>query len=138
MRRGGFGTIEPFEQRQRFLRRSAAVDRVLEHPPRFVPFAALEGGDTGVQKLLRLTLAFGDGTARALDIRARPWVTAIEEEGAGPDVDRLVVLRREVMIEADQQELLDLRVAIRIRRWIVRVSSVAAKHVRHSNAGIIP
>src|SRR5439155_26846590 len=50
------------------------------------------------------------------------------------DVDGFLVLRREVMIQADEQELLDLRVAIvpgRRRRGAVRRSRVAAGRFGH-------
>jgi hypothetical protein len=58
-------------------------------------------------------------------------VVAIEEKGPGPDVDGLLVACGEVVIQADEQELLDLRVSILdvafgpgSRVW--RVSAVAA------------
>jgi len=47
-------------------------------------------------------------------------MAAIEKERARPDVDGLVVLSGEIMIEASEQELFDLRVAICIRRGIER------------------
>jgi hypothetical protein len=40
------------------------------------------------------------------------------------------------MIEADEQQLLDFRVAIGVRSAVVRVSSVATT-LRHRRAGII-
>jgi hypothetical protein len=39
-------------------------------------------------------------------------VASIEKEGAGPDVDGLLVLRGEVVVQTGEEELLDLRVAI--------------------------
>ena len=79
-----------------------------------------------MQQFLGLTLPLGDGAARALDVGTRARMAAIEKERTRPDVDRLIVLRRKVVIEADQQELFDLRVAIRAQRWIVRVRGIVA------------
>jgi hypothetical protein len=76
---------------------------------------------TVLQEFFGLSQPLGERAARPLDVRARPWMAAIQEEHAGPDVDRLIVLSRKVMIEADEQELLDLRVAIRLRHGILRV-----------------
>ena len=39
-------------------------------------------------------------------------MTPIQEQCARPDVDRLLVLRREVMIETNEQQLLDLEVPV--------------------------
>src|SRR2546430_3753244 len=50
-----------------------------------------------------------------LDIRARAGMAAIEEQRARPDVDGFLVTGGEVMIEAGEQELLDLRFAIRVQ-----------------------
>ena len=72
----------------------------------------MKGGDTGLQQLFRFALPFRQGRPRTLDVGARPGVVAIQEEGPGPDVDGLLVARAEVVVEADQQELLDLRVSI--------------------------
>ena len=41
-------------------------------------------------------------------------MTAVEEERAGPDVDRLVVLPGKVMVQPGEQQLLDLRFAFRL------------------------
>ena len=58
-------------------------------------------------------------------------MAAIEEQRTGPDVDRLFVLGREVMIQPEQQELLDLRVATRLRRAVERACGIGAKRIRH-------
>ena len=63
---------------------------------------------------------------RAVDVRARPRVTAIDEEGSRPDVDGELVSGGEVVIETEEQELLDLGLAIHCRRRIVGVSDVAS------------
>ena len=76
--------------------------------------------DAGLEQLLRLTLALGERAARAIDVGASPRVAAIEEQRARPDVDGLFVLRGEVVIEAGEQQLLDLRIAIAVGRAIER------------------
>ena len=59
-------------------------------------------------------------------------MTAVEEERAGPDVDRELVAGGEIVIEADEQELLDFCVAIRSRRDIrVSARSVGTKRIGH-------
>ena len=73
-----------------------------------------------MQQLLRFALALAERAARTLDVGAGAGVAAIEEERARPDVDGELVARGEIMVEADQEELLDLRVAIRRRRIVVR------------------
>ena len=106
--------------------------RRLQQPARLVAVAALERRDAGLQQLFGFALPLGQRAARPLDVRARPRVAAIEKQRARPDVDGLVVLGGEVVIEAGEQELLDLRVAIRIRRGVVRARAVGAKRIGHS------
>ena len=55
----------------------------------------------------------------------------IQEERAGPDVDRLFVPGPEVMIESRQQQLLDLGLTVRIRRWLAGARGVGTKRIRH-------
>ena len=55
----------------------------------------------------------------ALTSGASAGVAAVEKERAAPDVDRELVARGEIVVEADEQQLLDLRVAIR-RRVVLR------------------
>jgi hypothetical protein len=49
----------------------------------------------------------------------------VEEQRARPDVDGLLILRGELVVEADEKELLDLRVAIDGGRIVVRGRDVA-------------
>src|SRR5439155_15039906 len=100
--------IQALEKGQRIFRRRAGVDGGLQQAPRFLAVAAVEGRDAGLQQLLRLALPLGERAARALDVGARPRVAAIEKQRAGPHVDGLFVLRREVVIEAGEKKLLDL------------------------------
>ncbi len=79
-----------------------------------------------MQQLFGLALALGLRAARPLDVGPRSGVGAIEKQDAGPDVDRELVTIREVMIETDEQQLLDFRIAIRSRRGCVDVCDVAA------------
>ena len=93
---------------------------------RLVAFAAPERVDAVLQHLLGLALALGHRAARALDVRARAGMVPVEKQRTRPDVDRLLILRREIVIEADEEELLDLRVAIDGGHGIVRGRHVAA------------
>ena len=68
--------------------------------------------------------------ARSMYARALAWLR-IEEQGACPDVDRLLVLCGEVVVQTREQELLDLRIPIRSRRFLERMSWVVAKRFGH-------
>ena len=114
-RTGGFDrrrTIQALEDGERFVGRRAAVDGRLQQPARFLPFAALKRGDAAVQELLGLALALGERAAGPLDVGARTRMVAIQEERARPDVDGVLVAGGEIVVQTDQQQLLDLRVAI--------------------------
>ena len=65
-----------------------------------------------MQQRFGFALLLGLGAARALDVRARAIVVAIEEQDARPQVDGLVVVVGEVVVEAGEQELLDPRVPL--------------------------
>ena len=118
--------IQPLEHGERFFGRRAAVDRGLQQAARFVAVAAVERGDAVLQQLFGLALPLGQRAARPLDVGARAGMAAVEEQRARPDVDGELVLGGEVVIEADEQELLDLRVAIRSRRGVVARERVGA------------
>ena len=130
-RRSLFETVQPIEQRERLIGRRALQHGGLEQPSRFARFAAIERRDAVVQQLLGLALPLGQRAARPLDVGARARMAAIEEQRARPDVDRLFVLGGEVVIEAEQQQLLDLRIAIRVRRAVERAFGIGAKRIRH-------
>jgi hypothetical protein len=55
----------------------------------------------------------------------------VEEERARPDVDRLVVPPGKVLIQTVKQQLLDFRIAIRLRRGTNGGGIIAAKRIRH-------
>ena len=83
-----------------------------EEPAGCAVIAAIERCLTGMDQLFRLALLLGERTAGAFDVRARLAVRAIEEQDPGPDVDGELVPARKVMIEPDEQQFLDSRVAI--------------------------
>ena len=118
-----FEPVQPIEHGERLFR---AARRCRSRPAAaggFVAVAAAERGDAVLQQLFGLALPLGQRAARALDVGARARVAAVEEQRARPDVDGVLVVGGEVVIEADEQQLLDLRVAIRCRLGVVsRVS----------------
>ena len=57
--------------------------------------AAVKCGRPGLQQLLTFALAFRDGAAGALDVRAGARVAAIQEQDARPDADCELVLSAE-------------------------------------------
>lgn len=79
-----------------------------------------------MQQLLAFALPLGDGAPRPLDVRARTRVPAIEKEHARPDADREFVLTREVVIETDEEQLFDPRLAIALRHVSLRGEPVGA------------
>src|SRR5262249_55063194 len=119
------------EYRERFVRGRALHDRLLDQAARLIAFTALEGRDARLQQFLGLTLLLGKRAARPLDVGARPRVAAIEKQRARPDVDGVVVLAREVMVEAGEQQLLDLGIAFRLRRGMRLARRVGTKRVGH-------
>src|SRR5262249_42477265 len=130
LRAGGLEPVEPGEQRQGLLGRGAAVERRGQQPPRGLGIAARERGGAVVDELLSLALTLGDRAARALDVGAGAGVAAVEEEHPGPDIDRQLVLTREIVIETAEQELLDAGVTIAIAG--IGLGGVEAKRVAHA------
>lgn len=91
----------------------------------------MEGGNSIVKEFFGLTLTLGKRASGAVDVCAGSGMAAIEKECTSPDVDRLLVPRRKVMIQADEEELLDFAVAI---SRCVLVANLAALDLRHENA----
>jgi hypothetical protein len=112
---GGLEAIETLEQRERLFSRGAVLDRGAKQPSGHFGLAALKGVRTRVNELLALALTFGNRAARALDVRPRTGVTAIDEQGPRPDVDRQIVLTGKVVIEPAQEQLFEARFAIVLR-----------------------
>jgi hypothetical protein len=113
--RGRVESIESLEQRQRFFGRGAVLDGGRQQPARRRGFAALEGRRARLDELLGFPLAFGNRAAGALDVGTCARVPAIEEEGAGPDVDSQLVLSRKVVIEAVEKQFFDAGFAVALR-----------------------
>ena len=121
--------VEPIEQRQRFVRVGSSADRILEESPRLHRLAAVERGQAAIQQLLGLALPLGHGAPGTFDVRARPGMAAVEKQRAGPDVDRLFELGREVVVKAGEQQLLDLGVPIPVRRGIDLARTIGRKRL---------
>jgi hypothetical protein len=84
-----------------------------------------------MQQFLRLALPLGDRASRALDVRAGTVVIALEKHHARPDVDRVLVFSREVMIETGDEQLFDARGAIGIVRGGIWRAGGIAQWLRH-------
>src|SRR4029434_9776030 len=67
----------------------------------------------------------------AFDIGAGTCMAAVEKQHAGPDVHRLLVAPREVVIESREEELLDTRIAIADGTWVDSVAFVGACGIGH-------
>lgn len=134
-RRGGrIKPVEPIEDDQRFLGRRTTIDRGLQQPACLLRFAALKRGDTGLKQLLGFPLPLGLRTSRPLDVRASTCMAPVDEQSPRPHVDGFFVLRGKVMIEADEQELLDLCVAVGADHSIGR-AALGALDLRHLARG---
>ena len=128
--------LEPaqaIEDGQRLVARRALVDRRFQQAPGFVAVASSERRQPLLQQLLGFSLPLGERAPRALDVRASPRVAAIEKQRARPDVDGVLVLGGEVVIQTDEQELLDLRVPIRLAP-LRRAQRIGSKGIRHQEA----
>jgi hypothetical protein len=65
-----------------------------------------------VEQLFRFALALGERPARALDVGPRAGVSPVEKQHARPDVNRLLVPPREILVEPVEEQLLDAGVAL--------------------------
>ncbi len=91
---------------------ATALNRRIQQLARRVDLPSLECLHAVVQQLLRLALLLGQRASGAFDVCPRPRVLPIEEERARPDIDRLCVVRCEVVVEAAEQQAFDLGVAL--------------------------
>ncbi len=117
-------SIQAIENRERFVGRRALTDGGLQQTTRLARLAAIEGRDAVVQQFLGLALPFGERAASPFDVGAGTRMVAVEKQRARPDVDRLIVVAGEVVIEAGEQQLLDLGLTIRVRHGLVRARGV--------------
>ena len=99
--------VQPLEQQRGRVAAPALRHGLGQQPAGQQHIAGVERRPATVHHLLRLALPFGQRTAGALDVRAGLAVAPLQEGDTGPDVDRLFVLSREIVIEPRQQELLD-------------------------------
>jgi len=103
--------LDAIEERQHLVRRTTLRHGRIEQAAGFPAVASANRGRAVVQQGFGFTLPLGLRAAGTFDVGASACVTAVEEERAGPDVDRLVVVASKVVIESGEQQLLDLRLA---------------------------
>jgi hypothetical protein len=127
--RRGIHAVEPLEHRERIFERRPAVDGRLQQSPRFSCIATAERRRAAVQQFLRLPLALGERAARALDVRPRAGMAAVEKQRACPDVDGELVVRGEVMVESGEEEVFDSGVAIRVGGRVYRPRRIGTRGV---------
>ena len=111
---------QPVEEWAGFIRGGAPVDGGPQQPRRLRGLAAVERGDAGVQQLFRFAKLLGERAAGTVDVGSRPGMAPIEKQHPRPDVDRLFVPCREVMVQPGKQQLFDLRIAIGIGHAVER------------------
>jgi glutamate formiminotransferase / 5-formyltetrahydrofolate cyclo-ligase len=120
-----FETVQPVQDSESFFRMRAAIDGGRQQAPRFSAIAPMESGDALLHQLLRFALPFGKRTVSPLDVRPRARIAPIEKERAAPDVNRVVVVARKIVLETGYEQLFDLRVPIDLRRARIVVISAA-------------
>ena len=98
---------------------------------------AAQSVQTAVQQLLGLALTLGDRLARPIDVGASAIVIPVEENDARPDIDRLFVVFREVMIEAGDEKFFDARRALGIGVRFIGVGALWLRQ-RHRLWGKTP
>lgn len=121
---GGFQSVETLEQRECFLACDAVFDSQAQQPPGGIWVALLKSRRARVNQFVAFALPLGDRASRPLDVGPCSRVTTIDEQRAGPDVDRKLVLSGEVVIEAAQQQLFEASFAIVLRFEIGRCRRV--------------
>ena len=67
-----------------------------------------------MDEFLALTLALGHRAAGTFNIGTGATVCPLQKHDARPDVDRVLVLAREVLIETREQKLLDSGLTVRL------------------------
>ena len=130
--RRGTEAIDAREKRERHFVRPAPLHSRVQHLPRSLDLSALERRDAVVEQLLGFALPLGQRAPGALDVGARPRVLAIQEQRARPDVDRLGVVERKILIEAAEKQALDLGSAFRVaidRGRVLVCSGVCAARI---------
>jgi glutamate formiminotransferase len=131
MARAVIEPIQTIEDGKRLVRRRALADRRFQQPARFAGLATIERGYAVVQQFFRFPLSLGERASSAIDVRAGAGMIAVQEQCSRPDVDRLIVLSGEIVIEAGEEQLLDLRFAIRFRHGLMRARRFVTKPVGH-------
>lgn len=100
------------EQHQRLITGGALIDGARQQVARTFDLSGFVRLEAAMQELLRLALTLRDGLARAIDVRAGTIVIAVEKDDARPDVDRLFVFSREVVIQTGNEKCFDARRAL--------------------------
>ena len=119
-----FEPLHPVEQDQRFVARGPLLDCAGQQVAGALDVSGFVRIESAVQELLGLALPFAERAARPLDIGARTRVATVEKEDACPEVNRLLVAPREVLIEPGEQELLHARIVRPIRRDRTRLGNL--------------
>ena len=96
-------TLDSIEHPLCIVERRAAFNRVGHETTGSSDVAFVERLDALMKDRFRFALPFSLRAPRAFDVCAGSTVMTIEEQHSCPQVDRLLVLRREVLIEAGEQ-----------------------------------
>ncbi len=112
--------MQPIEKGLRFVGGCATVDCGLHQAAGLVALTETKGSYASLKKLFGFALSFCECAPSPVDVCTCSRVSSIEEQGARPDVDRLLVSPCDVVIQACNEQLFDLGIAICIRRDVDR------------------
>src|SRR4029077_20339495 len=111
----------------RFVGRCALTDGGLQQTSRLARLASIECRDAVVKQFLRLALSLCERASSPFDVCPGTRMVSVEKQRSRPDVDRLIVLAGELVVEAGNQQLLDLALGIRFRHGLVGARGVVTK-----------
>jgi hypothetical protein len=131
--------IDARKKRKRYVVRAAPLHGRVQHLSRRFHLSTLERGDAVVKQLFGFALLLRHSAARAIDVRTRACMIAIEKQRPRPDVDRLSVIGGEILIEAGNEETLDFGVTlgVAVDRGPVLVDRIRAERIGHARAQIM-
>ena len=126
-----FEPFDPSEQGERFFRRRPMIDGRGDQLTRFRRLPTIECRTADVQQFFALPQPLRYRPTRPLDIGACPRMPTVDEQDAGPDVDREIVLFREIMVEAGEKQLLDPGITVAFRHVAPPRVTVGAQRIGH-------
>src|SRR5262245_30270809 len=105
-------TFELHPERRGLLVFPGRGDRLSQQAPGRVRVAAVKQVLTRMQHFLRSTLTLRERSPCPIDIGARPGMRSIQEQGARPDVNRVLVAAGKISVQSLEQESFHLTLVV--------------------------